>query len=79
MEEISVSKAKAQFLALVEKVDKTGKPVRVTKHGKPIAEIVPVTAKKSRKDWMGSMRGTAKILGDIVGPISHESEWDALK
>ncbi|MBI2682789.1 MAG: type II toxin-antitoxin system prevent-host-death family antitoxin [Acidobacteriales bacterium] len=79
MEEISVSKAKATFLALVEEVSKSGKAVRVTKRGKVIAVIEPVRSAMDRRKWLGSMRGTAKILGDIVGPIIDENDWDALK
>jgi prevent-host-death family protein len=79
MEEISASKAKATFLALLKKVDETGKPIRVTKHGKPIVDIVPTNTGRVRSDWVGSMKGEIKILGDIVGPIIDEDEWDDLK
>ncbi len=38
---ITATKAKATFLALLEEVARSGRPVTVTKHGKPVADIVP--------------------------------------
>lgn len=77
-EEIAISKFKATCLAVLEQVRKTGRPVRITKFGKPLADIVPPTASGGRKSWLGAMRGTGTILGDIVGPSTDPSEWDAL-
>ena len=37
MEEIAISKFKATCLAVVERVRKTRKPIRITKFGKPVA------------------------------------------
>lgn len=34
-------------------------------------------AKKKPGDWLGSMRGSAEILGDIVSPVSEEADWEA--
>ena len=33
--------------------------------------------KKKTGDWLGSMRGSAEILGDIVSPVSEEADWEA--
>jgi prevent-host-death family protein len=75
METIAVSKFKATCLSVLERVRKTGKPVLVTRFGKPIAEIVPPPPPPRTANWMGSMAGTVEILGDIVSPISTEEEW----
>lgn len=68
MREIAISKFKATCLAVLQDVQKTRRPIRVTKFGKPIAEVVPAKP-EPRKSWLGCMRGTAEIVGDIVGPI----------
>jgi hypothetical protein len=47
--------------------------------GKAIAEIVPVAAKASARDWFGSMKDTIEIVGDIVSPASDEDEWEVLR
>ncbi len=75
MEEIAISKFKATCLAVLERVRKTGKPILVTRFGHPIAEITPPGAVK--KIRLGGGVGTAVILGDIVGPIGDESDWEA--
>ena len=77
MQEIAISKFKATCLAVLEHVRKTGEPIVVTRFGHPIARIEPPTAQPARRIRLGAMAGTAKILGDIVGPISDISDWEA--
>jgi prevent-host-death family protein len=79
MEEIAISKFKATCLSVLENVRKTRKPVRITRFGKPVAEIVPPSASARPETWLGSMAGTARILGDIISPASDEEDWDALR
>ncbi len=45
MKEVAISAFKAKCLALLEQVQKTKKPIRVTRFGKPVAEIVPSRAR----------------------------------
>lgn len=78
MKEVAISEFKAKCLALLEQVQKTKKPLRVTRFGKPIAEIVPAR-ETGGSDWIGSMRGTVEILGDIVSPAADEDEWEVLR
>ena len=40
-------------------------------------EITPSSAK--RRTFPGSRAGQVKILGDIVGPIVDEEDWECLK
>jgi prevent-host-death family protein len=79
MEEIAASKFKVNCLAVVEQVRKTRKPVRITRYGKPVAEIRPAEAKQRKKSWIGAMAGTCEILGDIISPAFDENEFDALR
>ncbi len=76
MKEIAISKFKATCLAVLERVRKTGKPVVVTRFGEPIARISPPEVAK-RVPRLGRGAGTMVILGDIVGPIGDESDWEA--
>src|SRR5437667_2055268 len=75
MEEIAISKFKATCLAVLERVRKTRQPVVVTRFGQPIAQITPPEVKRVPR--LGGGAGTMEVLGDIVGPISDESEWEA--
>ncbi len=77
MEEIAISKFKATCLAVLERVRRTRQPVRVTRFGNPVAEVVPPSANPNDKPWLGSMAGTGRIVGDIVSPASDEEDWEA--
>ena len=78
MVEIPISKFKATCLAVLEEVRRTRRRVRVTRFGAPVAEIVPPTADVRRSSWLGAMKGTGRITGDIVSPASAADDWDAL-
>jgi prevent-host-death family protein len=79
MHSMPISKFKATCLAVLEQVRKTGRPLRVTRFGKPVAEIVPPTPSPLTRNWLGDMRGTARIVGDITGPSSELVDWEAAK
>jgi len=77
MKEVAISEFKAKCLGILEEVRKTRKPIRVTRFGEPVAEVVPPTAEKTKGRRLGSMAGNMKILGDIVGPTGNLDDWDA--
>jgi len=66
---------KAQCLAVMDQVQKTGEPVLITKHGKPVAKLVP--APSPPEDIFGYMAGKVKIVGDIVGPVTPLEDWES--
>ena len=68
MKEVAISEFKAKCLGILEEVRKTQKPIRVTRFGEPVAEVVPSTGEKSKGRKLGSMAGSMKIVGDIVAP-----------
>jgi len=77
MKEVAVSEFKAKCLGLIEEVRKTRKPIRLTRFGKPVAELVPAPPQKPARRRLDSGAGTAEILGDIVGPTGDLDDWDA--
>ena len=79
MESMPISRFKATCLATLERVRRSGRPLRVTRFGKPIADIVPATPARSARKWLGSLRGTLTVAGDITGPSGKLARWDALK
>ena len=62
---------------ILEEVRKTRKPIRVTRFGQPVAEVIPTSPDKASGRRVGSMTGTGEILGDIVGPTGSWDEWEA--
>ena len=81
MREIPISRFKAACVSVLDDVRKTGKPVRITRSGRPVADVMPtpiaVPASKKSKSWLGCAKGTGEILGDIVGPIYAFERWTA--
>ncbi|MGA7220080.1 MAG: type II toxin-antitoxin system Phd/YefM family antitoxin [Candidatus Sulfotelmatobacter sp.] len=77
MKEVAISEFKAKCLGLIAEVGKTRKPIRITRFGKPVAEVVPPSPRKSASRRVGCMVGTGEILGDIVGPTGSWDDWDA--
>ncbi len=41
MKEIPAGQFKSQCLAIMDQVQQRGEPVLITKHGKPVAKLVP--------------------------------------
>ena len=76
MQTMPISKFKATCLAALERVRKTGRPLRVTRFGKPVADIMPPAAEQRPQSWLGALRGTATIEGDLVSPSSTLVRWD---
>ncbi|MGH9482209.1 MAG: type II toxin-antitoxin system Phd/YefM family antitoxin [Terriglobales bacterium] len=79
MEQIPISKFKATCLAVLENVRKSGHSVLVTRYGRPVAEISPPRPARAPRREAGRMAHTARIVGDIVGPVTDEADWDALR
>jgi prevent-host-death family protein len=78
MKDIPISKFKAQCLGLIEQVHKTRQPLRITRHGRPVAEVVPAGPDRKRK-FVGDMVGTIEILWDIVSPIIDLEDIEAYR
>ncbi len=77
--EIAISEFKAKCLALLEEVNKTKVSLRVTRRGKPIAEVNPVSPSMEERNWLGSMSESTEITGDLVSPVIEIQEIEALK
>ena len=79
MHEIAISEFKAKCLSLLEEVNKTKMPLRVTRRGIPLADVVPAFPDAEERTWIGSMTGTLKITEDIVSPVIDAGDIEALR
>jgi prevent-host-death family protein len=70
MKQIGAAKFKEQCLALLDRLDTDG--LIVTKHGKPVARVIPYDAQGV--ELIGSLRHKIKIRGDV---FSTGLDWDA--
>src|SRR5262245_24098630 len=75
VERMTISKFKAACSAVLERVQRTGLPIQITRYGKPVAKIVPVSSPLRPKNWLGSFRSSGRSVGDIVSPTSDEEDF----
>jgi prevent-host-death family protein len=67
----TATRLKAELLGVLDRVQATGEPVVVTKHGRPVARIVPM-------DDVAPLAGSVRFLVDddeLLAPI--DAAWDA--
>jgi prevent-host-death family protein len=70
MKSVPAAQFKEQCLALLDQVGPDG--IIITKHGKPVAKLVPIHTDTAK--LIGSFKGKIKIKGDI---LSTGVKWDA--
>jgi len=74
MREIAISKFKATCVEVLEEVRKTGTPVRITRSGRPMADVVPPQPVR-KKSWLGCMTDSTEITGDLLMPTGAFDRW----
>jgi prevent-host-death family protein len=72
---IAAGEFKAKCLKLLDQVAAERQTLVITKHGKPVAQVVPAPAEE--ETLFGSMKGSVLYMGDIISPI--DVEWEAMK
>ncbi len=76
MKKMGAGAFKANCLAIMDEVQAKHETVVITKHGKPVAKLVPVEPEDD--DIFGFLRGKATITGDVVSPALSLREWGNL-
>ena len=69
---VSASQFKARCLAIIDEVARTRVPVVVTKHGKPVARLVPLE-EESIPSLLGSV--SYRDESDLIDPV--DDSWEA--
>ena len=70
---MAAAEFKAHCLEVMDQVKTKKTEIIVTKHGKPVAKLVPVDA--SGPELFGFLGGSVTYHGDITAPI--DEPWDA--
>jgi prevent-host-death family protein len=71
--EITVTQFKAKCLGVIEKVQKEKSRVTITRHGRPAAELVPISSSPPGA-LFGRSKDSTVISGDI---LNTQESWDA--
>jgi prevent-host-death family protein len=77
MRTIPAGRFKSECLGLMDEVQATCEPVIITKHGKPVAKLVPVDPDSD--DIFGFLAGKGRIVGDVMSPVIEMDDWDRLR
>lgn len=78
IKEVAISQFKSKCLSLLQEVNKTKIPLRVTRRGKAIADVIPASSEVEEISWIGSMSSSIDIVGDIVAPVIDLESIEAL-
>lgn len=78
MKTIAAGEFKQTCLRLLDEVGVSGEPIVITKRGKAVAQLMPVTA-AHQAEWAGALRDRGSIHGDLVAPAVEPDEWEALR
>ncbi len=74
MKTISAGNFKQTCLSVLDEVERTHEHVLITKRGRPVATLVPCRAASA--DWGAALRGSVKVVGDILAPAISVDEWE---
>ncbi|MBI2900178.1 MAG: type II toxin-antitoxin system Phd/YefM family antitoxin [Planctomycetes bacterium] len=76
MRTLTASDFKARCLAVLDEIARTGEPITITKRGRPVARLVaPLSISDDRPQ--SRLRGTLRIVGDIVSSVLPPDAWEA--
>jgi prevent-host-death family protein len=69
----SIYETKAHFSELVAEVERTGRVIVISRHGKPVADLVPHRSSKDPLKADPGLSGAA-FKGDPCAPV-NEADW----
>lgn len=72
---ITATEFKAKCLALIDEVQEKGGELLISKHGRPVARLVPAGAEKP---WL-VLRGKGRFTGDAFAPVVDEKDIETLR
>jgi len=75
MKTMAAGSFKAKCLAVMDEVQAKRETVVITKHGKPVAKLVP--ADGDRDEIYNFMRGKGAVVGDVLSPALDD--WGNLR
>jgi prevent-host-death family protein len=77
MKKMAAGAFKTKCLAVMDEVQAKHETVVITKHGKPVAMLVPVNAETD--EIYNFLAGKGVVAGDVVSPAISPDEWGELK
>jgi len=76
MKKIAAGSFKTRCLAIMDEVQAKREAVLITKHGKPVAKLVPVDA--DFDEIYNFLAGKGSVTGDVISPALSPEDWGEL-
>jgi prevent-host-death family protein len=77
MKKMAAGSFKTNCLAVMDEVQAKHETVVITKHGKPVAKLVPINTETD--EIYNFIKGKGAVTGDVVSPALSLEEWGKLK
>ena len=77
MKKMAAGSFKTNCLAVMDEVQAKHETVVITKHGKPVAKLVPVTS--NADEIYNFLAGKGSVTGDVISPAVSPEEWGELR
>jgi prevent-host-death family protein len=77
MKTIPAGAFKTNCLAIMDEVKAKREAVVITKHGEPVAKLVPLNT--SADEIFGFFSGKGSVTGDVVSPALSPKDWGNLR
>jgi len=76
MKKMAAGAFKTNCLAVMDEVQSRHETVVITKHGKPVAKLVPVN--NEADEIYDFLAGKGSVVGDVISPALSTEEWGEL-
>jgi prevent-host-death family protein len=77
MKKMAAGAFKTNCLSVMDEVQAKHETVVITKHGKPVAKLVPVSTHTD--EIYNFLGGKGAVIGDVVSPAISPEDWGELK
>ena len=77
MKKMAAGSFKTNCLAVMDEVQAKRETVVITKHGKPVAKLVPINT--DGDEIYNFLAGKGAVTGDVVSPAISPEDWGELK
>ena len=77
--QVSAAEFKAKCLRIIQEMGSDGRPVTITRRGRPVAVLSPLPVEPGVSPFVGMMRGTVLAYDNPLAPAASPSDWSALR
>ena len=79
MKTITATEFKAKCLRVIRQMGKDREPMTITKHGRPVAILLPLPQVNETPSIVGAMPGLVLAYSEPFEPVADSSDWTAFR